>query len=208
MSTGVTTEGGFIDDIVHAYVTTLDTKVETSDKFSNYAPGHARRVAEVAVSLAEAMMLDDEQVRIIKTGALLHDIGEVILNQKFYHDPQEFSAAQMVDMWQHSLVGEREVARRGFGREEQLIVRWHHEWYNGNGYPDMLFGADIPVSVRIVRLADSWDAITHKRTWRRAYTKDESVQEVLIHAGSEFDPEIVLVFLDLLEDGTIQYHQD
>jgi putative two-component system response regulator len=72
----------------------------------------------------------------------------------------------------------------------------------------MLFGADIPVSVRVVRLADSWDAITHKRPWRRAYTQEESVQEILIHAGNEFDPEIVLVFLDLLDDGTIQYHQD
>lgn len=207
MSTGITTEGGFIDDIVQAYVTTLDTKVETSDKFSNYSPGHARRVAEVAVSLAEAMMLDDEQVRVIKTGALLHDIGEIILNQKFYHSPKEFTAAQVVDMWQHSLVGEREVARRGFGREEQLIVRWHHEWYNGSGYPDMLFGVDTPVSVRIVRLADSWDAITHERPWRRAYTQEEAVQEVLLHTGNEFDPEIVLVFLDLLEQGAIKYHQ-
>jgi len=207
MSTGITTEGGFIDDIVQAYVTTLDTKVETSDKFSNYSPGHARRVAEVAVSLAEAMMLDDEQVRVIKTGALLHDIGEIILNQKFYHSPKEFTAAQMVDMWQHSLVGEREVARRGFGREEQLIVRWHHEWYNGSGYPDMLFGVDTPISVRVVRLADSWDAITHDRPWRRAYSQEEAVQEVLLHTGNEFDPEIVLVFLDLLEQGAIKYHQ-
>lgn len=200
-----TVKGGFIDEIIEHYVTTLNNRVEATDRFENYAPGHARRVAEVSVALSEALMLDEEQRRIIKTAALLHDIGEVIQKHKWYHSPKLFTPAQMVEMWQHSLIGEREVARRGFGREEQLLVRWHHEWFNGTGYPDMLFGLDIPNGARIIRLSDTWDALTHNRTWRRALSKKEAIDEVILSAGSEFDPELVLIFLDLVEDGVIVY---
>ena len=201
-------EGGFIDEIIEHYVTSFNDKVETTDRFEHYSPGHARRVAETAVALAEGLMLDTEQIRIVKTSALLHDIGEVIQKHKFYGAPRKLSVEEIVEMWQHSLIGEREVARRGFGREEQLLVRWHHEFYNGSGYPDMLFGPDIPRGARIIRMADTWDALTHDRPWRKAYSFDDSVEEIKLGAGNEFDPELVLLFLDLLDEGTIVYGAD
>lgn len=201
-------EGGFIDEIIEHYVTSFNDKVETTDRFEHYSPGHARRVAETAVALAEGLMLDAEQIRVIKTSALLHDIGEVIQKHKFYGAPRKLSVEEIVEMWQHSLIGEREVARRGFGREEQLLVRWHHEFYNGSGYPDMLFGPDIPRGARIIRMSDTWDALTHDRPWRKAYSFDDSVEEIKLGAGNEFDPELVLLFLDLLDEGTIVYGAD
>ncbi|MDZ7705688.1 MAG: HD domain-containing protein [Trueperaceae bacterium] len=201
-------EGGFIDEIIEHYVTSFNDKVENTDRFEHYSPGHARRVAETAVALAEGLMLDTEQIRIVKTSALLHDIGEVIQKHKFYGAPRKLSVEEIVEMWQHSLIGEREVARRGFGREEQLLVRWHHEFYNGSGYPDFLFGPDIPRGARIIRMADTWDALTHDRPWRKAYSFDDSVEEIKLGAGNEFDPELVLLFLDLLDEGTIVYGAD
>ncbi len=201
-------EGGFIDEIIEHYVSSFNEKVETTDRFEHYSPGHARRVAETAVALAEGLMLDTEQIRVVKTSALLHDIGEVIQKHKFYGAPRKLSVEEIVEMWQHSLIGEREVARRGFGREEQLLVRWHHEFYNGSGYPDMLFGPDIPRGARIIRMSDTWDALTHDRPWRKAYSFDDSIEEIKLGAGNEFDPELVLLFLDLVDEGTIVYGAD
>lgn len=196
---------GFIDEIVEHYVQDLKQKVETTDRFEHYSPGHARRVAETAVRLAEALMMDEAQVRTIKLAAILHDIGEVLQRHKFYGAPRELELTETVEMWQHSLLGEREVARRGFGREEQMLVRWHHEWYNGLGYPDMLFGPDIPKGSRIIRLADTWDALTHDRPWRKKLAPEAALAQVKLGAGNEFDPEIALVFLDLLEQNVLSY---
>jgi HD-GYP domain-containing protein (c-di-GMP phosphodiesterase class II) len=106
-------------------------------------------------------------------------------------------------MWQHSLIGEREVARRGFGRREQLLVRWHHERWNGQGYPDMLFGPDLPMGARIIRLADTWDALTNDRPWRKKLSDAEALDEIKLGAGMEFDPELVQLFLELQMHGAL-----
>lgn len=194
---------GFLNEIIEAYVKDLGQKVEDSDRFEHYAPGHARRVAEVALALCEGMGMPEEEMRMVKTAALMHDIGEVMQRHKFYGAPRPLTVEETVEMWQHSIIGEREVARRGFGRPEQLLVRWHHEHWNGQGYPDMIFGPDIPIGARVIRIADTWDALTHKRPWRLEFPLEQALDEMKLGAGNEFDPDLIGLFLDLHEKGFI-----
>jgi HD-GYP domain-containing protein (c-di-GMP phosphodiesterase class II) len=194
---------GFIDEIVDTYVRDFGDRVETADRFEHYKPGHARRVAEVSIALCEGMDFEPEDTRIVKTAALLHDIGEVMQGHRFYAEPRNLSPEETVEMWQHSLIGEREVARRGFGRHEQLLVRWHHERWDGQGYPDMLFGPDLPWGARIIRLADTWDALNNERPWRTALSEEEALEEIKLGAGAEFDPELVQLFLEMHRYGAL-----
>lgn len=195
---------GFIDEIVEAYVKDFGDRVENTDRFEHYAPGHARRVAEVSVALCEALDFEEEDIRVVKTAALLHDIGEVIQKHAFYGAPRPLNPQETVEMWQHSLIGEREVARRGFGRREQLLVRWHHERWNGQGYPDMLFGPDLPLGARIIRLADTWDALTSDRPWRKVMPLETALDEIRLGAGAEFDPELAQLFLELQATNSLK----
>lgn len=193
----------FLNELVQDYAEKLSNRIETTDKFEHYAPGHARRVAENAIALAEKIGLSDEEVRTIKAAALLHDIGEVVQRHKFYGAPRPLELPEEVEMWQHSIIGEREVDRRGFGRPEQLIVRWHHEWWNGTGYPDFLFGWDVPLGSRIIRMADTWDALTHDRPWRKAFSREDALLEMQQMSGIEFDPSLVPHWLELAEEGKL-----
>ena len=196
-------QDGFIDEIVDAYVKDFGDRVENTDRFEHYAPGHARRVAEVSVAICEALDFEEEDIRVVKTAALLHDIGEVLQKHAFYGAARAITPEETVEMWQHSLIGEREVARRGFGRREQLLVRWHHERWNGQGYPDMIFGPDLPLGARIIRLADTWDALTNDRPWRGKFTLEMAIDEIKLGAGSEFDPELVQLFLELQSQNAL-----
>ncbi len=195
---------GFLDEIVQAYVRDFGERVETTDRFEHYAPGHARRVAEVSVALCEALDFEEEDIRVVKSAALLHDIGEVIQRHPFYGAPRSLTPQETVEMWQHSLIGEREVARRGFGRREQLLVRWHHERWNGQGYPDMLFGPDLPLGARIIRIADTWDALTNSRPWRDVLPLETALDEMRLGAGAEFDPELIQLFLELQASDSLK----
>jgi HD-GYP domain-containing protein (c-di-GMP phosphodiesterase class II) len=105
---------------------------------------------------------------------------------------------ERLDMQRHTVIGEQEAAKRGLSRAVQLLVRWHHEWWNGLGYPDALSGEQIPLAARILRVADTFCAITDARSFRTALSTAEAKKHLIEWAGIEFDPKIVKVFL-LLE---------
>jgi HD-GYP domain-containing protein (c-di-GMP phosphodiesterase class II) len=102
-----------------------------------------------------------------------------------------------VDLSRHPVLGEREASRVGADRASQLLVRWHHEWWNGGGYPDALRREEIPLAARILRLADSYAALTDARPFRAAMTEEDARHVLIDGAGIEFDPGVVNVFLSL-----------
>ena len=106
--------------------------------------------------------------------------------------PEEF-----LDMQRHPVIGEQETARRGMSRGVQLLVRWHHEWWNGAGYPDALEGEHIPLAARILRVADSYAALTDNRPRRTAMEDAEAKHYMIEWAGLEFDPKVVKAFLSI-----------
>jgi HD-GYP domain-containing protein (c-di-GMP phosphodiesterase class II) len=107
------------------------------------------------------------------------------------------SHEERLDVHRHPVIGEQETARLGLPRSVQLLVRWHHEWWNGAGYPDGLAGEEIPLAARILRAADSYAALTASRPFRTALSVDETRKYITEWAAIEFDPKVARVLLDL-----------
>ena len=105
--------------------------------------------------------------------------------------------AERLDLQRHPVIGEQEAARAGADRAVQLLVRWHHEWFSGAGYPDALRGEQIPLGARILRVADAYAALTDARPFRPAGTEIEARKHLILWAGLEFDPHVVRTFLAL-----------
>lgn len=170
---------------------------KTTDKFERYESAHAQRIAVIADEIAQQFQLARHDRGSLFAAALLHDLGEVAMERDYIQATGPLSAEERVDLARHPVLGEREASRVGADRAAQLLVRWHHEWWNGAGYPDALRREEIPLAARILRLADSYAAFTDARPFRPAMTEDAARRAVMDGAGIEFDPGVVKVFLSL-----------
>ena len=170
---------------------------KTTDKFERYESPHAQRIAAIADEIAQHFQLARHDRGSLFAAALLHDLGEVAMERDYIQASGPFLAEERVDLARHPVLGEREASRVGADRAAQLLVRWHHEWWNGAGYPDALRREEIPLAARILRLADSYAAFTDARPFRPAMTEDAARRAVADGAGIEFDPGVVKVFLSL-----------
>jgi HD-GYP domain-containing protein (c-di-GMP phosphodiesterase class II) len=119
------------------------------------------------------------------------------MEREYIQANRPLTAEERLDLWRHPVIGEREASRVGADRAAQLLVRWHHEWWNGSGYPDALRREEIPLAARILRVADSYVALTDDRPFRRAFSEEAAKRELMSRAGIEFDPGVVSMFLSL-----------
>ena len=170
---------------------------KTTDKFERYENAHAQRVAVIADEIAQQFHLARHDRGSLFAAALLHDLGEVAMERDYIQATGPLSKAERIDLARHPVLGEREASRVGADRAAQLLVRWHQEWWNGAGYPDALRREEIPLAARILRLADSYAALTDARPFRPAMTEEAARSELTDRAGIEFDPSVVSIFLSL-----------
>jgi len=170
---------------------------KTTDKFERYENPHAQRIAIIADEIAQAFHLARHDRGSLYAAALLHDLGEVAMERDYIQATGALSSDERIDLSRHPVIGEREASRAGVDRAAQLLVRWHHEWWNGAGYPDALRREEIPLTARILRLADSYAALTDNRPFRKAMTAEAARSVITGAAGIEFDPGVVNVFLSL-----------
>jgi HD-GYP domain-containing protein (c-di-GMP phosphodiesterase class II) len=170
---------------------------KTTDKFERYENPHAQRVAVIADEIAQEFHLARHDRGSLYAAALLHDLGEVAMERDYIQATGPLSQDERLDLARHPVIGEREASRVGADRAAQLLVRWHHEWWNGAGYPDALRREEIPLAARILRLADSYAAMTDARPFRPALTEEAAKSELIERAGIVFDPSVVKVFLSL-----------
>src|SRR6267143_5137035 len=168
-----------------------------ADQFEQYANPHAIRIAAIADALAEAFRLAPQDRKSLLTAAYMHDLGEVAMERDYIQRAGSLTDEERVDLARHPVIGEQEAARASADRDVQLLVRWHHEWWNGSGYPDGLRQDEIPLAARILRVADSYAALTDARPFRPAMTLAEARRHVADWAGIEFDPKIVKALLSL-----------
>jgi HD-GYP domain-containing protein (c-di-GMP phosphodiesterase class II) len=170
---------------------------KTVDKFERYENPHAQRIAAIAEEIAHEFHLARHDRGSLYAAALLHDLGEVAMERDYIQATGPLSHDERIDLARHPVIGEREASRVGADRAAQLLVRWHHEWWNGAGYPDALRREDIPLAARILRVADSYAALTDARPFRPALTREAATRELIDRAGIEFDPAVVSAFLSL-----------
>lgn len=168
-----------------------------TDEFEQYKSPHAVRIVELADEIAQHFLLASRDRRSLRAAALLHDLGEAAMERDYIQRAAALSADERVDLTRHPVIGEQEAARVGADRATTLLVRWHHEWWNGSGYPDGLRGDEIPLAGRILRLADSYVSLTASRPFRAAYSAAVARQMIIERAGIEFDPRVVQTLLQL-----------
>ena len=170
---------------------------EETDRFEGYAHPHASRVARLASELAKVFRLSRADRSSLVFAALLHDVGEAAMRRDYIRRAGPLTEAERLDLQRHPVIGEQEAARAGADRAVQLLVRWHHEWWDGGGYPDALRGEQIPLKARILRVADAYAALTDDRPFRPAGTEEEARKHLTLWAGLEFDPHVVSALLSL-----------
>lgn len=168
-----------------------------ADEFEGYANPHASRIAVIADQIARSFNLGTRDRFSLRIAALAHDMGEVVMNRDYIGRRGTLSDDERVDLARHPLLGEREASRSGADRGAQLLVRWHHESWNGNGYPDGLRFEQIPLGARILRVADTYSSLTDARPFRTAFTESQAREHLLEWTGLEFDPRVVRALLSL-----------
>ncbi|MDB5098786.1 MAG: phosphodiesterase [Cyanobacteria bacterium RYN_339] len=170
--------------------------VLAADAAELYPPGHARRVADLAARLAEAIALPEALRPRLEQACLLHDLGMVDVPPALVARPGFLTQAELFQIWDHPADG---AARAGEAAADPGVgqwVRWHHERWDGLGYPDGLAGSQIPLPARILRLADTAEAMLQPRPYRPGFGGDEVIAEINRLAGVAFDPELARIFVD------------
>jgi len=184
-------------DLEKSYDITLEAMGDALDLRDAETEGHSRRVTAYTIALAKEIGLDAEQLRILARGAFLHDIGKIATPDAILLKAGKLEPDEAEIMRQHCTRGYEMVRKIPFLRDASEIVHAHQESFDGAGYPRGLRGEDIPLGARIFAIADTLDAITSDRPYRKGKTFVEARDEIARCSGRQFDPRIVQVFLDM-----------
>jgi putative two-component system response regulator len=161
---------------------------------------HTQRVGRLAAQVARALGIDDVQVELIRHAAPLHDVGKIAIPDHILRKPGMLSVEEIEHMKQHSTIGARILSGSNLPLLQTAyeIALFHHERWDGTGYPQAIKGRAIPISARIVAVADAYDALTHERPYKRAWTIEESIAEIHRCSGTRYDPQVVDALITVL----------
>jgi len=180
---------GFYDNALEAFATAIDVKHVNIH-------GHSLRVGRYAAAIGEAMGMDSGEVAALRSAGYLHDIGKVAVDRRLFGKPSALDPEEFREMADHTVVGHQIVSSVHFPWPKiPEIVRWHHERSDGSGYPDALAADELPMPVRIVGLADTFDAMTSTRPYRQPYSVGAALSELVRMAPQKYDPNVVHALL-------------
>ncbi len=179
---------------------TLAQRAEARD---TYTRGHLRRLEHYSKQLALAAGVSKDELVIIRYGAVLHDIGKLRISDTILTKPGPLTSEEFAELKRHPEHGIQMIAHLRFAQQVSPIVLGHHEKWNGRGYPQELAGEEIPLGARIVAIADSYDAMTTDRPYRRALTQQEALRRLRARAGEQWDPQLVELFCSLIEQDKL-----
>lgn len=167
------------------------------DEFEGFPFGHSRRLAAGADDLALSLGISEHDRAVLQQAALIRNIGARIMSRDYIQAARILTVEERMDLQRHPVIGEQAAAKLDLGRGVQLIVRWHHEYWNGSGYPDRLEGQQIPMAARLLRVVDTYFSLTSSRPFRAALSEEMARKHMVDWAGIEFDPVAVAAFLEL-----------
>jgi len=179
-------------------LTILTKLIEMKD---SYTEGHSEQVSLWSEIISRKLGLSQKEQEEIKLAAKLHDIGKIGIPDRILKKPAKLSEEEYAEVRKHSSLGADLFSNIDSLKKISKIIKHHHEWYNGKGYPDGLRGEEIPVGSRIINVADAYQAMTSNRPYRKAFSKEKAIDELKRCAGTQFDPEIVRIFIEILNEN-------
>lgn len=178
------------------YLNTIHAMVNAMEANDIYTRGHSERVTVLSLMLGKLLKLDVEELKVLRIGALLHDLGKIGIYNTLLNKEQELTLSEYEVMKQHPVIGEKIISPIGLPAEVHDIILQHHEWYGGGGYPYGKQGKQISSLARIVTIADSYDAMTSQRAYRQNLDPLSASLEIRDKAGIQFDPEYGQLFYE------------
>jgi putative two-component system response regulator len=184
-----------------AYEATIEGWSHAMDLRDRETEGHSRRVTELSIKLAKAMGMNDEEIVHLRHGALLHDMGKIGVPDSILHKPDDLTEQEWAIMRQHPRFAFEMLNSIEYLREALEIPYFHHEKWDGTGYPQGLKGEQIPIAARIFAVADVWDALTSNRPYRPAWSREAALTYIQEQSGKHFDPQVVELFFKVIQQA-------
>jgi HD-GYP domain-containing protein (c-di-GMP phosphodiesterase class II) len=191
-----------IQDSYFEIVKALAQAIEAKDPYTH---GHSERVMKYSLAIAPRLGLSKEEKDSLRYAAILHDIGKIGVRGIILNNPNGLTTEEYDEVKRHPIIGENIISPIELLQPIRPLIRHHHEWYNGKGYTDGLSGENIPLGARILAVADAYDAMKSDRPYRKALTEETAIQELKGGNGTQFDPKIVEVFLELLNQTYLAF---
>lgn len=188
------------DKLEKAYLESIQTLRYTVEAKDTYTRGHSDRVSEFAVLLGKKVGLSNQDLKTLQIGGLFHDIGKIGVPDTILQKESKLTDDEYSEIKNHPSIGAHILSTATLFKDLIPIVKHHHERYDGKGYPSQLVGEDIPYLARITAIADSFDAMTSRRTYRDSLPLDVVVSEFKRCRGTQFDPNLDDAFLDIIEN--------
>lgn len=188
------------EELERAYLDTIGILRQTVEAKDPYTRGHSDRVSEYSVLIGKKLGLDEKTLHILKIGGLFHDIGKIGIPDSILLKESKLSDEEYSQIKNHPMIGVHMLGDAAIFSDILPIVKHHHERYDGRGYPSQLVGDDIPYVARIAAVADTFDAMTSKRSYRDSLPIDVVRAEIERCSGTQFDPNIAKVFLDIMDN--------
>jgi putative nucleotidyltransferase with HDIG domain len=188
------------ENLEKSYMDSIEILRHTVEAKDPYTRGHSDRVSEYAVLLGKKLNLTDEDIEKLKIGGLFHDIGKIGIPDSILLKESKLTDEEYIKIKEHPVIGYNILENADMFKNILDIIKYHHERFDGNGYPEKLAGENIPYLSRITSVVDSFDAMTSKRSYRDSLPMDVVKSEILQNLGSQFDPEIGIAFLDILDN--------
>jgi diguanylate cyclase (GGDEF)-like protein/putative nucleotidyltransferase with HDIG domain len=185
-------------EIPTAVVDTVTSLALAIDAKDHYTQGHSQKVSAYAVMIAQALNMNQAEVEEIRLAGLLHDIGKVGIPETILNKSGPLNSEEWETMKTHTLLGAKILEPLEAMNRIRLMVRHHHEFFDGTGYPDRLHGETIPFGARVIAIADAYDTITSERTYKKPRRPEEAFSELQRCAATQFDPEVIRVFIETM----------
>ncbi len=184
-----------------AYLENIETLRYAVEAKDPYTKGHSDRVSAYSVLLGKKLGLSDKDINTLRVGGLFHDIGKIGVPDNILLKTTKLTSDEYSKIKNHPTIGTHILSNATIFKDTLPIVKHHHERYDGNGYPDKLKGEEIPYLARITAVADAFDAMTSKRSYRDSLDLEYVKSEIKNNIGTQFDPLIAKVFLDLIDNN-------
>ena len=189
------------DEQQQTYLNTIQALVTAIEASDSYTKGHSERVTRYSVEIGRRFNLSTDRLQILERAAILHDIGKIGIDLSLLHKEGKLSAHDISELQLHPLIGMKILEPIDFLKDVRTCIGQHHERYDGLGYPNHIKHTDQLIESRIIGVADAFDAMTSDRPYRKALSLEVAISELTENSGTQFDPAVVKIFIDILGEG-------